>query len=311
MKRFWPLLLLILAGCGSGDVTIQVPFVRLFYVGSGTGKILSATSADGVNFTEESGTRFEKTGARHPDLFEPVSNQFVLFTTKENRLFKATADSMNSTFTEETTFDWDKGGNSSTHAITATGQDESGKTTTTIVTFHCADGIIKRSNYSTSEGSLSVNARALVNSHGSGVICDPTVIKKEDGTFLMFYRWAPSETSTDAAEQKIYAAESSDGLDYTAGVAKKTEGSNFKTVATNVVRDQASAPSAVKTNSSKVYLYVQDGTGSSSSGLIVGISKDQGENFSFQSVAITGLSTAKAQDPHAVQLATESEEVVP
>jgi len=94
--------------------------IRLTYLGNlgqgETNKIVTATSTDGIHFTEE-GVIF--TGdAYDPDLFyDESSGQWVLLTGVSGVLTKATASSLDTQFTTDPSFTWTLGEITSTHRI--------------------------------------------------------------------------------------------------------------------------------------------------------------------------------------------------
>jgi len=98
---------------------VQDNKIRLTYLGNfnqgETGKIVTANSTDGINFTED-GVIFTA-DVYDPDLFyDEVGGEWVLLL-NTGGLTKATASSPTATFTEDTSFNWSEGSISSTHKI--------------------------------------------------------------------------------------------------------------------------------------------------------------------------------------------------
>jgi hypothetical protein len=150
-----------------------------------------------------------------------------------------------------------------------------------LTTFYCGNGAIDYAFYNTSTGMLDPVGRALANPFSDGIICDPTVIQLEDGTYIMYYKYSPPD-ATGPMQHSIYYATSADGLTYTdSGV---------------LIKDQASVPGAVIIDG-KIYLYYVDGPTDTTA---VGISQGDVATFDFQSVVITGQTAAKAWDPNPV-----------
>jgi hypothetical protein len=254
------------------------PIIRLFYYGPEFGggdkqgevaplhKIYSATSSDGISFTEEEGVRFEKENITDPDVFA-VPGQYVMFTSIGSQIAKATSETAAGTYAEDTSFNWNNGAVCSTSFI----GDK-------FVTFYCSGNNINYAFYNTDTGELEQVGTALTNPFADGMICDPTVIRALDGTYIMYYKYAPSE-AMGPMQHKIYYATSPDGFVFTdSGV---------------LVKDEASVPGAIMIGG-KIYLYYVDGPTDS---IAVGISEDGGATFAFQAVTIEGQSAAKAWDP--------------
>jgi hypothetical protein len=134
--------------------------IRLMYFGNfmqgETSKIVTATSSDGINFTED---RVIFTGNfTDPDLFyDDVRGEWVLFLSPT--MTKATASSLSSTFTTDTGFSW-AGSVSSTHKIG-----------NKYYTYYIESGGISVAEYS--NGTLTKIAGGILNY--SGLNADPTV----------------------------------------------------------------------------------------------------------------------------------------
>lgn len=277
---------LALTGACGGSAATNDPEIRLYYYGSNAASsggtsvgstkqdaetvhgIYSAISSDGINFTEESGVRFEKAGIADPDVFPVTYDNYVMFTSIGRRLVKATSMIDAGTFVEDTEFDWDSGSVCSSYLVASHH-----------TTFYCDGGDIRYAFYNASTGGLEPAGVALENPFDSGTICDPTVVRIDSGDYVMYYGYAP-EGSTGPLQHSIYYALSANGLTYIdAGI---------------MIKDQASAPGAIFLNG-KIYLYYVDGAADTTA---VGISEDNGYSFTFQSIAITGRTADSVQDPN-------------
>jgi len=275
-------------GCGGSSTPPAQPIIRLFYYGSETAppsdkaalsgkqdmepahKIYSAVSSDGVNFTEEEGVRFEREAITDPDVFPVSTSEWIMFTSHGAEIIKATSSSVIGTYVEDISFSWDLGSVCSTVPI----GDK-------LTTFYCGNAGIDYAFYNTSTGQLEAVGRALENPFGDGMICDPTVIQLEDGTYVMYYKYAPPG-STGPLQHSIYYATSADGLTYTdSGI---------------LIKEQASVPGAVMVDG-RIYLYYVDGSVDTTA---VGISQGGVAAFEFQPVTITGQTAAKAWDPNPI-----------
>ncbi len=147
--------------------------IRLTYFGnfmqSETGKMVTATSSDGVNFTED---RVLITGNfTDPDLFyDDVRGEWVLFLSPT--MTKATAPSISSTFTTDTGFSWN-GSVSSTHKIGSK-----------YYTYYISDGKISVAEYS--NGTLTSVATNILNYQGLNA--DPSVAIFGENDYKMFFK---------------------------------------------------------------------------------------------------------------------------
>lgn len=276
-------LLAILTACGSSSLSTPTPeeptpIIRLFYYGqtppyADSHKIYSATSVDGLTFTEESGARFEYEGITDPDVFFD-GTQYVMFSSLVSTVIKATSTTANGTYVEDSSFEWDNGGVFSTVKISDVYK-----------TFYAAVGVqgISVASYDSSSGQLTAEGVALENPHDVGSIGDPSVIQLADETWLMFYKYYPSpESGPD--EHQIYTATSPDGSIWTATM--------------NLVRDQASVPGAVCIDNT-IYVYFVDGT-LTDTNLGVGVSEDDGATFTFSEVSFENSVESEHVDPVAI-----------
>lgn len=285
--------LLALAACGGsssgGNTPTEEPIIRLYYYGqtptdgkqgdpaqfAGPHKIYSATSIDGITFTEESGVRFELEKITDPDVFFDGTSLWVMFASEGATLHRATSAEPNGTFVEDAAFKWNEGGVCSTTLISGVYR-----------MYFCSNPMngIGVATYDPATGALSDPQLALANPHGGGVICDPSVIQLADGTYLMFYKYQAEGASPTPLGHQIYTATSPDGLTWTATMT--------------LVRDKSSVPGAVRI-SDKIYLYFVDGESNS---LGYGIGTDSAATFEFESVVFVGAAESEQVDPHPVAL---------
>jgi hypothetical protein len=155
--------------------------IRLTYLGNfnqgETNEIVTATSSDGINFTED-GVIF--TGDVYdPDLFyDEVGGQWVLFLNPGAGLVKATASSATASFTQETGFIWSAGGISSTHKI---GEN--------YYTYYTGTDGISVAEYS--NDNLTNVADGIIDF--SGLTADPTVAVFGPSDYMMFFKTMAGE----------------------------------------------------------------------------------------------------------------------
>jgi len=158
--------------------------IRLTYLGNfmqgETNKIVTATSSDGITFTED-GVIF--TGNHcDPDLFyDEAGGQWVLFV---NGLIKATASSPTSAFTMDTSFNQTDGSLPSTHKI----GDK-------YYTYYAGDGICVAEYIN---GKLSNIADGIVDF--PGLTADPTVAVFGSNDYKMFFKTVVGEEPPPAPE---------------------------------------------------------------------------------------------------------------
>lgn len=284
---------LMIAGCGSSSSSPapENSIIRLFYfIPPGSSKteepkavdgatttepphqIYSALSSDGINFRQESGVRFEWDAITDPDVFQLNDSQYVMFTSLGADIVKATSETVNGTYVEDPLFAWNNGAVSSTVNINGT-----------FVTFYCSGSSgIRYAFYDVNTGALEDKGLALANPFEvDSQICDPTVILLDDGTYIMYYKYAPFG-STGPSQHKIYYATSTDGLNYTdSGI---------------LIKDQASVPGAIKVGDT-IYLYFVSGLTDSTN---VGLSTDNGATFNFQEISVSDSSGTKFWDPNPI-----------
>lgn len=270
--------------------TPEVPIIRLYYYGqtpaamrlgkqsdpfAGPHKIYSAVSSNGIDFAEESGVRFELEQLTDPDVFQD-GTQWVMFASQGSRLIKSVSATPNGTFVQDADFDWNNGAVCSTTNMNGSYR-----------TFYCdnPNDAISVAEYDPVTGALTAVGFSLVNPHGSGSICDPSVVSQPDGTWLMFYKHNFGE-GVDAGPtyHDVYTATSTDGV-------------TFTSTGTQICH-QCSVPGAVRIGSN-IYLYFVDGSGTFG-GLGVGISSDDGATFTFSGTSFSNSAESMHVDPHPV-----------
>lgn len=266
--------------------------IRLYYYGpsavgvdpatlTGPHCIYSATSSDGINFTEDPGVRFSydtksNFGITDPDVVRLNDGSWLMFTSLGESLLKAVSPTSSGTFTRDTTFSWNRGGVPGSHNFDGV-----------IRTFVCYQGSIHMAIYDQKSGTLTDAGVALASPPSGGIIADPSVIKVGN-EYLMFYKYAASP-STPPSEHEIYLATSTDGI-------------NWSQHAENKFIGKGSVPGAVYFNST-IYVYYCGqvfGPGSNPPDFGVAVSHDNGATFTFSTVTISGKVAAGAADPSAI-----------
>jgi len=265
--------------------------VRLYYYGPssfggdpaalpGTHCIYSATSTDGINFTEDPGVRFPhdtKTefGITDPDVVRLNDGSWLMFTSLGASLMKATATTSSGTFTKDEAFIWNRGGVPGSHNFDGT-----------VRTFVCFEGGIHMATYDQNNGTLNYAGVAL-EAPASGLVADPSVIQV-GSQYLMVYKYATSHTAFPS-EHEIYLAESTDGITWT-----QHDQNRFIS--------NGSVPGAVYFNDT-LYIYYCGRIpkpGARPGDVGVAISEENGATFTFSTINIHDKASAGAVDPAAV-----------
>ena len=165
--------------------------IRLFYLdfdaSPNTKDIHSARSTDGINFTEDAGIRFSKTPITDPDVFSIGDTAWAMYVSywgNGGELVRAKSkDGL--TFTEDTNFSFTQG------AVCATMQFDS-----IFRTYYCGNGIV---SFVTSDGkNITTESGVRID----GPVCDPTVIRMPDSTYMMYYKYITSASGIEEAEEK-------------------------------------------------------------------------------------------------------------
>jgi hypothetical protein len=255
--------------------------IRLYYavyvLTGGPNDIRSATSTDGINFTEDQGVRFSHpaiSGVTDPDVVRLNDGSWLMFGSLGTDLLKATSPISDGAFTLDESFSWSQGGVPGSYNFNGT-----------VMTFFCHQSGISVGTYDQETGTLSYDGVALNAPPDGGMICDPSVIKVDD-RYLMFYKYEPPNGTF--AEHRIYLATSSDGTTWTQHSQNRFIG-------------MGSVPAAVYYNGI-IYVYFCDfyfcGSASSPApgDLGVFISRDKGATFAFSAITIQGK-TDRPVDP--------------
>jgi hypothetical protein len=255
--------------------------IRLYYavnvLTGGPNAICSATSTNGVNFTEDPGVRFADpaySSITDPDVVRLNDSSWLMFGSLGTSLLKATSPISDGNFTLDGSFSWNQGGVPGSHNFNGT-----------VRTFVCHQSGIAAATYDQETGNLSYSGVALNAPPDGGSICDPSVIEV-DGQYLMFYKYEPP--SGTFAEHEIYVATSSDGITWTQHSQNRFIG-------------MGSVPAAVY-YSGIIYVYFCDyyfcgfASAPAPGDLGLFISRDQGATFTFSAITIQGK-TDRPVDP--------------
>jgi hypothetical protein len=266
-------------------------FIRLYYYGPsalgvdpatlpGDHCIYSATSSDGVNFTEDPGVRFaydtgSQFGITDADVVRLNDGSWLMFLSLGTQLLKATAADSLDTFTPDGDFHWNQGGIPGSFNFEGT-----------VRTFFCNHDIYT-ATYDQNSGELT-GSDVAIEAPPSGIIADPSVIEVE-GTYLMFYKYADAASATNPAEHEIYLATSADGIEWT-----QHQQNRFIC--------KGSVPGAVYYNGN-IYVYhcgLMHKPGTPPADLGLAISRDKGETFTTSVIKIEGKKARGAVDPAAI-----------
>jgi hypothetical protein len=251
---------------------------------SGPHNICSATSTDGINFTEDSGVRFSYdaegefgpgTGITDPDVVRLNDGSWLMFLSVGAHLLKATSPISDGTFTLDELFSWDGGGVPGSYNFNGT-----------VRTFVCYQGGINVAIYDQETGTLQPSGVALNAPPDGGLLCDASVIKVDD-QYLMFYKYCPP--NGDFTEHEIYLATSSDGITWTQHSQNRFIG-------------MGSVPGVVY-YSGVIYVYFCGfPPGAPPGDLGVAISHDKGATFIFSTIIIQGKTGWGTVDPAAIAI---------
>jgi hypothetical protein len=255
--------------------------IRLYYAAyvltGGPNDIRSATSTDGINFTEDPGVRFSQpriSSITDPDVVRLNDGSWLMFLSLGTDLLKATSPTSDGAFALNASFNWNQGGVPGSYNFNGN-----------VMTFFCYQGGIAVATYDQGTGTLSYSRVALNAPPDGGILCDPSAIKVDD-KYLMFYKYQPPNGSF--AQHRIYLATSSDGITWTQHSQNRFIG-------------MGSVPGAVYYNGT-IYVYFCDvyfcGSALSPApgDLGVFISRDKGATFTFSAITIEGK-TDRPVDP--------------
>ena len=137
-------------------------------------KVYSATSADGLNFTEEQGVRFEYSQITDPDVIKIGSTWFMYAAQGQKQIYATATDGLSFSYKGMVR---DKGSVSKT--VPAGGG--------TYRQFYCAQGIT--SEIST-DGITWQNPTPSLPAPAGKIICDPSPLQLDDNSWLMIYKLA-------------------------------------------------------------------------------------------------------------------------
>jgi hypothetical protein len=164
--------------------------IRLFYIDFDatpyTKDVHSATSSDGINFTEDAGIRFTKEPITDPDVFCIGDSVWIMYVTYWGNVMELVkADSKDGlTFLEDTSFYFDAG------AISGSMQYD-----TLFRTYYCSNGI---ESFVTDGKTITLESGTRID----GPVCDPTVLMFTDSTYIMYYKYIVDESQIEEMGKK-------------------------------------------------------------------------------------------------------------
>ncbi len=141
---------------------------------TGVNKVYSATSADGINFTEEQGVRFEYSQITDPDVIKIGETWFMYAAQGPKQIYATSSDGLSFSY---------KGTTRQNGSVSKTVAVGDGK----YRQFYCADGI---SSSTTTDGLSWTDEGVSLSSPGGKIICDPSPVKLSDNSWLMIYKIA-------------------------------------------------------------------------------------------------------------------------
>jgi len=272
--------------------------VRLYYYGhemtpgldpaaiSGPHAIYSATSGDGINFTEDPGVRFShdthsEFGITDPDVVQLNDGSWLMFVSLGSNLLKGTSSTSDGTFTHDASFEWWQGGVAGSHNFDGT-----------VRTFVSQENGVHTATYDQASGDLTYTGVALF-PPAEGSVGSPSVFQI-GSRYHMVYLYRPPG-GTDPREHEIYMAESADGMAWSQHVD-------------NVHIGNGSVPGAVYFNST-IFIYycgVPATPDTPGGDMGVAISRDGGATFEHSRITIGGRALSGAVDPAAVVVGPSS-----
>lgn len=149
---------------------------------SGPHKVYSATSTDGIDFTVESGVRFESNQLTDPDVVYYNGTWYMYYSAGSTTKLATSSDGL--TFTSKAMTGGSVGG---VPGAVSTGSS--------VLLFGCSQGISEAS--STNGVNFNIIKQDIIKT--SSIICDPSPIKLTDGTYAMAYK---IETGGQTQNQK-------------------------------------------------------------------------------------------------------------
>ncbi|MBI2592447.1 hypothetical protein HYW36_03145 [Candidatus Saccharibacteria bacterium] len=159
--------------------------LRLFYIAfsgppipgqppTSVNKVYSATSSDGINFTEEQGVRFEYGQITDPDIIKIGGAWFMYAAQGARQIYATSKDGSSFSYKGITR---QKGSVSKTVALPSGGYRQ----------FYCANGI---SSSTTTDGINWVDEGVNLTAAAGKIICDPSPVQLDDNSWLMIYKLA-------------------------------------------------------------------------------------------------------------------------
>lgn len=138
-------------------------------------RIYSAISNDGVNFDNPQMAFESPVLITDPDVFE-TSKDWRMFVSEGTKLVLTVSTDGGITFKKDENFSWNKGGVCDTAKIGDI-----------FHTFYCGEGGIKSAT-GAETGKLTTEDGVRLSADAGQIVCDPSIIKLEDGSYLMFYK---------------------------------------------------------------------------------------------------------------------------
>lgn len=159
--------------------------IRLYYFASpvvagdpakaeGEHQIMSAQSSDGINFDSPQKV-FAEENITDPDVVQ-TAKDWRLFVSKGTAMDLAVSSDGGATFQKQSDFSWNDGGVSGTADVNST-----------LRTYYCGKGGIGSAT-GIETGKLTAEAGSRIEGQPNKIVCDPSVIKLPDGSFMMFYK---------------------------------------------------------------------------------------------------------------------------
>lgn len=238
--------------------------------------IYSATSNDGINFTEDPGVRFSydtgsQFGITDPDVVQMDDGSWLMFISLGQSLLKATSNDSSGTFTRDGSFDWNQGGVAGSYNFGGT-----------IRTFTSWGDSIHVAVYDETTGNLEYVGVAI-GPPASGTVGSPSLFMIDD-TYYMVYAYHPFQ-GADPRQHEIYMAISQDGVTW----SQHEE---------NAFVSKGSVPGAVYYNNAIFVYYCGVPPVPGERGdMGVAVSRDKGLTFEHYRMIIEGKTLSGAVDP--------------
>lgn len=188
--KSWKLGSLRLSGVSGGIADPQITMtdsgqLRLYYLvfpgppapgqpPTSTNTVDSATSTDGINFTKESGDRFEYAQITDPDVIKIGSTWFMYAAQGQTQVYATATDGLSFSY---------KGVIRTNGSVSKTVSAGSG----TYRQFYCAQGITSEAS---TDGITWQNPTPSLSSPAGKIICDPSPVQIDANSWLMVYKVA-------------------------------------------------------------------------------------------------------------------------